>query len=218
MRKAKQTFQAPDAATAAADGTEPDATVDSATADSKRKQVSKRHYLDNAGNEVDKIEEATGARYVLLDTAGNHTFDEQFGKAGAFSTMCAILGFHTKIGNVANTVLNDKDEPGTPTDAAGAIKDFIAKAQDESNPVWAERTGGGAGAKVDRDALAGAIVQVGIAQNVFPESERDSRYATVRQRLEDEPAYLRGARTIPAVAQEYATRVGKAQKTIGDLF
>lgn len=203
-------LQAPDAQTGAADGTEAEASTDS-----KRKQVSKRDYLDSAGAVVEKIEEATGARYTLLVPSGNVDFDEQFGKAGDFATMCAILGFHTKVGNVANTVLNDKDEPGSFEDCVGEIKDFIAKAK---TGTWAERSGGGAAQKVDREALAGAIVAVAIAGNLVTEADRDATYAKVRQRLEDEPAYLRSARQVPDVAREYATRVGKAAKSIGDLL
>lgn len=178
---------------------------------SKRKQVSKRSFLLADGKEAEKIEEATGARYTLLAPSGNKDFDQQFGDAGKFATMCAIFGFQTKVGNVANTVLNDKDEPGTPDDAAAAIEEFITKAS-ATDAVWAERTTGGVGARIDKDALAGAIVAVAGA------SGKVADYAKIRDRLETDAQYVRAARQVPAVATEYATRVGKANKTIDDLL
>lgn len=197
--------QAPDSAPADASDA-PDATEGGES--SKRKQVSKRLFLDTSGTPVDKIEEATGARYTLLDPKGNHDFDQQFGDAGKFETMCAIFGFHTKIGNVANTVLNDKEEPGTPSDAASAVADFIKSAQ---AGTWAERTGG-VGVRVDKDALAGSIVAVAEAAG------KKADYATIRQKLEEDKNYVRMARQVPAVATEYNKRVGKEAKTLDDLL
>lgn len=182
--------------------------AESPATESKRKQVSKRSYLKADGSEAERIEEANGARYTLLDTAGNHDFDQQFGEAGKLATMCAIFGFHTKVGNVANTVLNDKDEPGTPTDAAAAIKEFVTAAD---GGTWAERSTV-VGARIDKDALAQAIVEVAqAAGKVAP-------YDKIRQRLEEEAAYVRAARQVPAVATAYAAKVGKASKTVDDLL
>lgn len=181
---------------------------DSAT-ESKRKQVSKRAYLKTDGTEADRIEEASGARYTLLDPQGNHDFDQQFGKAGSLETMCGIFGFHTKVGNVANTVLNDKDEPGSPADAATAIKEFLTAA---SGGTWAERASG-VGTRIDKDALAGSIVDVATAAG-----KTGVDYQKIRDRLESDPTYVRAARQVPAVATEYAKRVGRATKSVDDLL
>jgi hypothetical protein len=170
--------------------------------DEKRKKVSKRAYLTVNGGECDKIEEATGARYTLLGTAGGEKhFDQQFGDAGKFATMCSIFGFHTKVGNVANTVLNDKSEPGTPDDAADAIAEFISKASD-AEPVWAERTGG-VGAKIDLDALAGAIVQCAESKG------KELDVLEIREKLEGDKALVRKMRQVPEIATAYNARVGK---------
>lgn len=188
---------------------------------SKRKQVSKRAFLMTDGSEAERIEEAAGGRYTLLGTTGGEKhFDVQLGNPGQFATMCAIFGFHTKVGNVANTVLNDKDEPGTPDDAATAIAEFIQSAQ---AGTWAERATGGVGAKIDKQALAGAIVEVAATRGKTVE------LGTVLQWLEegrpamgDRPAmtaqaYTRASRQVPEVAAAYANRVGKAIKTIDDF-
>ena len=173
----------------------------------KRKQVSKRSYLNADGSEAERLESASGGRYTLLGAAnGDH--DYQFGENPDFDRMCAIFGFHTKIGNVANTVLNDKDEPGTPDDAGAAIQEFIAAAK---SGTWAERAAG-VGARIDKDALAGAIIEVAKA------SGHTAEYSAIRQRLEDDPQYVRAARQVPDVANAYAARVGKATKTIDSLL
>lgn len=176
---------------------------------SKRKTVSKRSYLDSDGNECDKIEEASGARYTLLGDGGE-SFDMQFGDPGQFGTMCGIFGFHTKVGNVANTVLNDKDEPGGPAEAADAIRAFIESATDSKNPVWAERAGG-VGIQIDKDALAGAVV------DITTKAGKPQAYDKVRQKLEEDKAYLRMVRQVPAIAQAYIERTGKTVKTVDDI-
>ncbi len=201
------------------------------TVKTPRKTVSKRDYIDVSGTAMDTIEEASGSRYVLLDPAGNHTFDvdctdaKLFG-VGKLLTMAAIFGLQTKIGNVANTVLNDKDEPGTPADAAAAVKEWIAQASSEQGAVWAERTTGGPGVRVDKAALAGAIVAVAIAAGKATAENEGTLFATVSKRLEEGwternltgAQYIRQVRQVPAVAQEYATRVGKQAKSIDDMI
>lgn len=185
---------------------------------SKRKQVSKRDFLLN-GAVVDKIEEANAARYSLLVAGGTPlAFDSEIlGEPGKFATMCAIFGYHTKIGNVANTVLNDKEEPGSVQDAGAEITAFITQA---TGGLWAERTTGVAGARIDKDALAASIIAVAVGAGKFAagSDEEGAAYTKVRDRLETEPTYVRAARQVPDVAREYATRTGKATKTLADLL
>lgn len=193
----------------------------------KRKAVSKRDFIDAAGAVVDKIEEATGSRYVLLDKqpdgSPGHVFDYQCGEVGKLTTMAAIFGLQTKIGNVANTVLNDKDEPGTPADAAAAIKEWLTQVE---GGTWAERTTGGPGVRVDKPALAGAIVAVAIAAGKATAEQEGTLFATISKRLEEgwternltAAQYIRQVRQVPEVATEYATRVGKQAKSIDDML
>ena len=130
---------------------------------STKQKVSEREYLDSQGNTVERIELATGARYSIGQKMGDgpftvtKSFDAQFGSPAQLGTMCAILGFHTKCGNVANTVLNDKDAPGSIDDAAVAIAEFVDAA---NGGKWAERVGGGGGGlRYDVDAMAAAIAK-----------------------------------------------------------
>ena len=115
-----------------------------------RQRVSERTFIDAAGVEVERMEQATGARYTLV-TAGK-SFDLQIGEAGKPGTMFGVFGFWTKIGNVANTVLNDKDDPGTADDAAAEIGDFLAGVE---TGTWREAGEGvGRGPKYDNAVLA----------------------------------------------------------------
>lgn len=190
---------------------------DTTAAKKDRKTVSKRDFIDVNGATVDKIEEATGARYTLLrgnEDGTDRNFDVQVGEAGKLASMAAIFGLHTKIGNVANTVLNDATEPGTPVDAAAAVAEWLAQVD---GGVWAERAGGIGGQRIDKDALAGAIVAVLIAAGKATQEQADALYADKRQRLEEDAAYVRSSRQVTEVAAEYARRVGKGQKTVDDL-
>jgi len=178
-----------------------------ATESSKRKQVSQRDFIDSQKNVVDKVEDAAGARYTLKAT--NAAFDYVYGVDPVADRYFAIFGFHTKIGNVANTVLNDKDSPGDAAAAGDSIQEFLALVADGK---WAERAPGGVGAKIDKDALCNAIVTVAQAQG------KEVDQAAIRQKLEDEPAFVRTARQVPAIAQEYAKLTGKGNKTLDDLL
>lgn len=153
---------------------------------SSRKRVSKRDFIDENGAVVDKMEEATGARYTLVGTTGGE-FDLQVGNLSFPERAFAIFGFHTKIGNVANTVLNDKDDPGEPSDAAEAIKDFLGLVD---SGMWTEPAKGGvAGARVDRDALAMAIVEVFTPINAARGKPAPDLVA-VREKLEDSKEFF----------------------------
>lgn len=191
-----------------------------ATESSKRKQVSKRGFLAKDGSEAERMEEASGARYTLLDPNGNHDLDYQFGADANADRMFAIFGFHTKIGNVANTVLNDKEEPGTPTDAAARIKEFLDSVK---AGTWAEKSEG-VGQKVDKQALAAAVVEVMAAKG------KPLQLGDVMQWLEEgkpelngkpamtAQAFMRAVRQDRDVADAYATRVGKATRSVDDLI
>ena len=124
-----------------------------------RNKVSERDYIDVNGAVVDRMEQATGAKYTLGQMQGEtfkpvKSWTLQFGEAGVDTTMYGVLGFHTKLGNVANTVLNDKDAPGSIDQAAAAITEFTAGT---SEGEWAERAGGGGGLRYDPNLVSQAI-------------------------------------------------------------
>lgn len=181
---------------------------------SKRKSVSKRGWLNSAKEPVDAHEAVIG-RYALRmsgegDGAVFKDFDRDFSAiANVGDRMLAIFGWHTKAGNVANTVLNDKEEPGSPEQAGEAIEGF-ATMLDEGQ--WGEERVGGVGAKIDRDALAEAVVRA------FGEAGRTVDKAALRQQLEDKPAMIAQYRSVPQIRQHYEAIVGKAGKSLDDLL
>lgn len=120
-----------------------------------RAKASERLFIDADGNEVDKIELATGARYVI--PANGRSFDVQIGEAGKPATMLGIFGALTKFGNVANTIRNDKTDPGSPDDEADAIADFM---ESIASGQWREPSEGGRGPKYDDAVLADVLVQL----------------------------------------------------------
>lgn len=121
---------------------------------------SDRYYIDSAGDEAERMELATGAGYSLVSADGSEVqaFERQFGKPADSTTMHACLGWWTKLGNVANTVLNDKSDPGTIDDAALAITEHVELTE---KGIWREiDTTVARGPKYDKDTLAGALLAV----------------------------------------------------------
>jgi hypothetical protein len=174
-----------------------------------RNKVSEREYLNSAGDTVDSVEKATGARYSLGSGKGDDfkatkSWDYQFGAPGAVATMFAIMGWHTKLGNVANTVLNDKENPGTLAQAAAEIDEFVSGAEQGK---WAERTGGGGGLRYDPEKMAQAIAQVTGKDAAVYQAKMgwrvDSKGVQVAQNADG--SWPKGAITYPAFAARNAT-------------
>jgi len=127
--------------------------TDNASATAKRAKASERLMFDATGAETSNPLECAKAGYKIPATG--HTLEYVFGDNPAVDRAFAVFGFHTKIGNVANTVRNDKSDPGTPDDEAEAIDDFFASL---ANGQWREPSEGGPrGPKYD-DAILGDVI------------------------------------------------------------
>lgn len=127
-------------------------------ATSSRKSVSKRQYKDAKGEKSIGPDANGSVEYVLLGDDGktplkSWTLDSK----GPGLLQFAQFGFVTKVGNVANSVLNG-DDPGGRQDAADEVDAFLDAL---ANGTWREPgEGGPRGPKYDRDVLAAAIVHV----------------------------------------------------------
>lgn len=120
----------------------------------KRARVSQRDFITATGDVVDRMEQAEGARYTLV--GAGRSYDYVVGKNTTADKFWAVFGYLTKVGNVANTVLNDKDDPGSFEDAATAIEAFLEQVE---GGVWREAgEGAGRGPKYDNGILAEALV------------------------------------------------------------
>lgn len=174
-----------------------------------RERVSDREFISADGALVDRMNDAGGGRYTLLKNG--KAFDYVHGENEHLDRMLAIFGFHTKVGNVANTVLNDKDEPGSVDDAASEIETFLKSA---SEGVWREVSEGVArGPKYDRDVLASSLFEVLGAK-------AKGSVLDYRQRLEDK-SYFAKVRANLDVMASYAAAMaarGKAAPQTTDAL
>lgn len=171
---------------------------------STRARVSKRDFIDANGKVVDRIEDASGARYSLMDGAAVlKAFDVACGEPGKPETMLAIFGAHTKLGNVANTCLNDKDSPGTVADAADEIGEWLAGLQDGT---WRERSEGAAFKRIDKETIALILGEKDAAgKNRGPDF--------FLSRLQNEKGFFQKVWAVPAVKDEYYTRRNETPPT-----
>ena len=170
-----------------------------------KQKVSERDYLDASGNVTDKIEAAAGARYTLGYMDGEKftkvaSWDQLFGEPGKKTTMFGILGFHTKLGNIANSVLNNDKNPGGPKDAANAVEEFIA------SDTWREPGTGVGVTRYDVALLAEILAQVtGRPADSFTAKMQwrvDAKGSQVQPDANGE--FPKGALTYPAFAMKNA--------------
>lgn len=174
--------------------------------DGKRQQAAKHSFLRADGTETRDMHEAVGIRYQ--DVKSSEVFEYQIpgAKAGDPLTMLAVFGAKTKATNEASQV-RQAEARGDDTDGSqvDAIIDVFAKI---SEGTWREVREGGVGAKVDRDALAAAIVEAKAALGLTGD------LLATRQKLDDDVAYFRKARKAPDVTAIYNSKVGKTAKPV----
>lgn len=176
-------------------------------ADKTKRSTSKRQFIDDAGDQIEKIEDASGARYTLLDPQGNVEFDYSYGENENADRMFAIFGFHTKLGNEVSSVLNDKNNPGTFAEAAEACNAFLQAIQAGQWGVPGERVG----ARLDPDILAEAVVRR------YADVGKTVDKAAVRARCED-AEFTRSARADAVVMAHYRQLKGTGGKSLDDLL
>jgi hypothetical protein len=171
-----------------------------------KQKVSDRTLLTSEGNEAERMNDATGAAYKLV--ANGKEFIYQYGQNEHADRMFGIFGFITKVGNEANTVLNNEKEPGDADDAATAIEEFLANV---ANGTWREvGEGVSRGPKYDKDVLAQAIVDEIVALGKAPAGD----VASYRVRLDDKSYYAKVRANMPVMAR-YAAAMAERGKAAG---
>jgi hypothetical protein len=168
-----------------------------------RTKRSERYFIDADGNEVDRMEQATGAGYSLVSADGSEiqSFEEQL-TTGPMALYHAILGFWTKCGNEVNTVINDKSDPGTLQDAAVAVAEHIENVR---KGIWREVGESAArGPKYDKDILAGALLAV-----LTRENKAKGDLANYRLRLDDKSYAAKVRARTDVMAQYYQDLAAK---------
>lgn len=169
----------------------------------KRPTIAKREWIDENGTHTPDRTKAVGARYTYLKS-GN-ALERVFGDAGKPETMCACMGWLTKVGNIVNSVVNADDYDG----AADPMIDAKDWDGDLSNGIWREAGEGVArGPKYDKDTLAGALLAVLTAKSLAKED-----VAGYRARLDDKSYYAKVRANTEVMAQYYKDLAAKGAET-----
>jgi hypothetical protein len=170
--------------------------------EAKRGKVAERDWINAAGDAVKNEAEATGGRYTFVRTG--QSIERQFGDAGQPATMCAIMGWHTKVGNIVNSIINAADYDGV-SDPMPDVAEWDAGLE---NGVWREVGESAArGPKYDKDVLAGALLDV-----LGEKAAGD--FAHYRERLEDKKYYA-AVRGQPTVMVRYMQRMADRGQATG---
>lgn len=181
----------------------------------ERKKIANRDWINDAKEEVAE-ELATGVRYEFLGRTKDGVTIPADGNSytvffrdlqPAALAMAAGFGLITLMGNVTNTWMGDKS-PDKDAKASDAIAARIALLNEGK---WIDRTREGVGARVDKDALAKAIV------NVFTQKGKTVDEAKIRAKLEESADFLKASRANPEVLREYAVIMGRNVTTVDEL-
>ena len=188
--------------------------------ESARKKIADRDWIDDSGKAVAE-EDATGVRYTFLGRTKEGVTIPADGKSftaywrdltDEAKRMAGCFGLITLMGNVTNTWMGDKGD-NRPALAADAIAERIALL---NAGKWIDRTGG-VGARVDKDALAQAVVEVGLANGQKLKDGSDPSVATIRPLLDNED-FFRSVRSNAEMNAAYARIVGRQTATVSDIF
>lgn len=172
--------------------------------ESKRAAIAKREWVDESGAHTPDRAKAVGARYTYLKS-GN-SLERVFGDAGKPETMCACMGWLTKVGNIVNSVVNADDYDGA-TDPMIEAKDWDTEL---GNGIWREAGEGVArGPKYDKDTLAGALLACLTAKGAAK-----SDLAGYRTRLDDKSYYAKVRANTEVMAQYYKDLAAKGGEAV----
>lgn len=179
-----------------------------------KKPIAEHELVDAQGNAVEEVESAQGYRYTLL--ANSDTFDWYWSQANDDEKrMLALFGAKTLATNETSQVRNNLKGAGSPAEQMESLRERFSVLRGGS---W-DRPSDGTGAvtKIDKTALATAIVDVLIAKGKITETDRTATHAIKLKQLEDDAVYLRKSRQVPEVAIAYAAIVGRQVATVDDL-
>lgn len=175
-----------------------------------RKAVAKHFLLDENGEVTQDETKAKGFRYHQISTG--EKFD--YIVTPAAMLMLACFGGKTLATNEASQVRNNPKGAGGDAEQMEAIKNRFALLDQGE---WVDRTREAAAPNLDW--LAEAVVVVMLADSrITPEQAEGDAKAKVRQKLDEDAAYVKTVRQHPRVAAEYARLAGRVVKTTDDLM
>lgn len=180
---------------------------DTNTSEEKRSKVAERHYIAADGALTKNEEDAVGVRYKHVGTG--EVIELKTGlEAGSIGAMLAAFGAKTWIGNLVSQ-FTDRENGGV-VDFEG-VRERLADLSDGNWPGREAGEGAGPGARMDRDALAEAIVLVleDAGDERVQGDKRAGVKAAVRQKIEDDLKWAMGKRRVTEVAVHYLQLTGK---------
>lgn len=181
--------------------------------DTKRKQVAKHELLAADGSITKDITEATGIRYTDLETGETFEYSPKGVEAGTALTMLALFGAKTKATNEASQYRQALAKGETP-DVESQVKAISEAFAMIDDGTWREKAEGGGFARIDKDVLANAIIDVKAAAGAAHED-----HATYVAKLTDDKKYFRLVRSVPEVTARYNELKGitPAKKSVADI-
>lgn len=186
----------PQATTASAPAT---ASAPEAVKPQKREKKAEHTYINASGAVVENIEEATGCGYKDLATGKTFTFQIPGAEPGKVQTMFALFGLKTNLTNTASGNRNSQDGP--TTDDVSAIEERFKELKDGQWSIAGE--GAAKGPKWDLDILTSVMVEL-----VGKASGKPQDPAKMREKLNDDLKYRRGAMANPQVKMAYQKAAG----------
>lgn len=189
-----------------------------ATDGKTRVAIAKRLWINDAGQEVEAVEDATGVSYEFMGRTKDGITVQPDGEAftiyfrdmpAPMLKMLAGFGAHTLMGNVTNTWLGEKSPDKAPKAAAAVAERFDLLKTGQ----WVDRTGG-VGARVDIPTLANAWTNVYVAAGKTPPYTVD----VLAEKLTDNGELVKQLRRDPKIVAEYAKLRGAPTTDAVDLM
>jgi hypothetical protein len=178
----------------------------------KREQVAVHEFIDAAGAVQENIELATGIKYTDKATGKVFTYQIPDAVAGSPVTMLAVFGAKTKATNSASAARQARlrDSAFTQDDI-----DYVNGVFADIQPGQWEKPGEGSKRepKYDLDILTGVICDV-----IKAATGKEQDPAKLREKLETDLKYRRGAVARRDVQDAYAAAVGREDKPADTLL
>lgn len=195
-------------------------TTQSPTTDETRKAIAKRLWINDAREETTE-EQATGIAYEFLGRTKEGVTVPGDGQAyycffrdltDAAKNMAAGFGLLTLMGNVTNTWLGTKTGDRT----AKACEAISIRVQGLNDGIWADRSR--TGFQLNLDALASAIVAVGVETGKIAADQAEVQIEAFRAKVEAEPEWAKSVYKVPAISAAYAREQGREIMSVDDVF
>lgn len=193
----------------------PDTEAAAGDTEAVTRKLAEHGLLAADGTAVEDEEAAHGISYkIIRDKATGESVDlpaftYTYGQNADMDRMLAIFGAKTLATNESSAARQSKEGDSSAAGQMEAVRERFALL---GTGKWVDRTREGVGAKIDKDALAGAIV------DVAAKAGKTLDYAVIREKLENDPIFVRTTRQVPAIATEYAARAGRPVKSLDDVL